>query len=419
MSTCHSTTYQPLSYLFAIVLLLALASSGMAEESTWPQFRGHSHSDQHPDENAKIPLAFSVDEGQEKNLSWQADLPGRGPSSPIVAGGRVIVTASGGREQSELHTIAFDSGTGSKLWQRTLYATGRTLTHATSANAAPTPATDGEYIIAFYSSNDVICYDMDGNLKWYRGLGLDYPKVGNDIGMASSPLIVDSVVVVQAESQGDSFAIGLDIETGKNIWKIARKREGSWSSPAIFHDADGTKLVLLQSGDVVSAVAPATGEEKWRLETECNRIPSPLAVGNRVFVASEGLSAFEVEGDEPDLLWQSGKLAPGSPSPVFHDGKIYVVKRNGILNCADANDGQILWKLRLGTDSQWATPVIAGNHMVCVGTNGKVAIVNIVTEKEIASPDLGQTITASPALADNAIYIRSDARLWKFAAEGN
>ena len=405
------------SMVFICLMLATTAATAISEESSWPQFRGTSEHERHPEDNADIPLSFNVTAGQEQNVAWQADLPGRGPSSPIVSGGRVFVTASGGREQSELHTFAFDAVTGAQLWQRTLYATGRTLTHSTSANAAPTPATDGEFLVAFYSSNDVICYDLDGNLKWYRGLGLDYPKVGNDIGMAASPLIVGDTVTIQAESQGDSFALGLDLKSGKNKWKIARERQGNWTSPALYRDESGVQLALLQSGDVVTAVDPESGAEKWRLDAECDRIPSPLAVGKRVFIASEGISAFKIEDDSPELLWQSGKLSPGSPSPVFHDGKIYVIKRNGIVNCANADDGKILWKLRLGTDSQWATPVIAGNHMVCVGTKGKVAIVDIVSEKEIANPELGETITASPAVADNAIYIRSDAHLWKFATD--
>ena len=412
-----STTFSPTVILTILAICFASqvnTKTATAEEDTWPQFRGWTGiRESQTIGNANVPQTFDIEESS--NMAWQADLPGRGPSSPIVVGGRVIVTTSSGREQSELHTIAFDVGSGTPMWQRTLYATGRTLTHSTSANAAPTPATDGKRIISFYSSNDVVCYDLDGNLQWYRGLASDYPKLGNDIGMAASPLIVDNVVILQAESQGDSFAIGLDVRTGKTVWKIARNRQGNWTSPAMYDDGSGDSLVLLQSGDFVSAHDPKNGEERWRFEAECQRIPSPLAVGNRVFIPAEGLTAFTIEQGEPEFAWQSGKLNPGSSSPVHHEGRIYIVKRNGILNCADAENGDLLWELRLKTKSQWATPAIAGGHIYCFGTNGKVAIVDLETEEIVGSPDLGETLTASPAIANDAIYMRSDSHLWKFA----
>ena len=404
--------------LTAILISITVIGASFADDTVWPQFRGWSGVlDSQTIGNDNIPLEFNLETRQ--NVAWQADLPGRGPSSPVISGGRVFVTASGGREQSELYTLAFDINSGEKLWQRTLYATGRTLTHSTSANAAPTPATNGDVVIAFYSSNDVACFDLDGTLRWYRGLAADYPKLGNDIGMAASPIIVDDIVIVQAESQGDSFALGLDIKTGENVWKIARKRQGNWTSPAVYRDDKDDWLVLLQSGEILSAHDPITGEEQWRYEAEIQRIPSPLAAGNQIFIPAEGLTALTIADGEPNFDWQKGKLSPGSSSPIHHQGRVYIVKRNGILSCADTKDGKLAWEQRLKTGSQWATPAIAGGHIFCFGTNGKVAIVDLEDGEIVSSPDLGETLTASPAIANDAIYMRSDAHLWKFAKTTN
>ena len=112
--------------------------------------------------------------------------------------------------------VAIDQHTGKQRWRRSFWATGRTYTHPTSSNAAPTPVSDGQYIYAFYSSNDLACLDLSGNLMWYRGLAHDYPKAGNDVGMASSPAIAGDVVVVQIENQGDSFASGIDRLSARN-----------------------------------------------------------------------------------------------------------------------------------------------------------------------------------------------------------
>jgi outer membrane protein assembly factor BamB len=123
------------------------------------------------------------------------------------------------------------------------------LTHPSSANAAPTPASDGHAIFAFFSSNDLVALDLDGNLLWYRGLAFDYPTAGNDVGMSSSPAVVDGVVVAQVENQGESFAAGLDAQTGVTRWKIPRPHAASWASPVVMRDAasGAPAAVLLQS----------------------------------------------------------------------------------------------------------------------------------------------------------------------------
>ena len=162
-----------------------------------------------PHSNSVSPDAQPPAEWSEtKNVAWKVELPGRGPSSPIVVGDRVIVTCSSGVKQDRLHVLCFDAKDGKRLWERQFWATGRTLSHPASANAACTPASDGKLIFAFYSSNDLACLDLDGNLKWFRGLAYDFPHAGNDVGMSSSPLVVGDVVVAQVECQGDSFAAG-------------------------------------------------------------------------------------------------------------------------------------------------------------------------------------------------------------------
>ncbi|MEZ6108579.1 MAG: PQQ-binding-like beta-propeller repeat protein [Pirellulaceae bacterium] len=115
---------------------------------------------------------------------------------------------------------------------RRFWATGRPFSHPTSANAAPTPVSDGERIYAFYSSNDMVCLTLDGDLVWYRGLTFDYPKAANDVGMASSPVIAGDVVVVQIENQGDSFVAGIDRLTGETRWRHAAPRKPTGARPS-------------------------------------------------------------------------------------------------------------------------------------------------------------------------------------------
>lgn len=391
--------------------------SGTLRAEEWTQFRG-SDSDGAAPEQA-VPVQWN----QQRNISWTAELPGRGPSSPIVVGDRVIVTASSGAHQRRLHVLCFDARTGSRLWHRNFWATGRTLCHSDSAVAAPTPASSQGRIFAFFSSNDLACLDMDGNLLWYRGVAHDYPKAGNDVGMASSPLVVDDAVIVQVENQGDSFALGVDAATGKNLWRMPRERRANWASPArLFDEANQRHLAVLQSPSGVTAVEPENGRIVWRYGADCQSIPSPTAAEDIVYVAAEGITALRIgdrpKAESPEVLWTENRLGPSGASPVIRDGRIYTVNRSGVLSCGDARTGQMLWRLRL-QGRFWASPVGVGNRLYLVNTEGLAQVVKDTGSrgKLIGTGNFSETIQATPAVAHGALFVRSDARLWKVASQ--
>lgn len=395
--------------LVALVLLAGLAASG----ADWLRFRGVNNgvsTDRAP------PTKFSLAEKQ--NVAWQVDLPAKGASSPICVGGKVIVTASGGVRQDRIYVLCYDAQTGAELWRREFWATGRTFCHPQSANAAPTPASDGQRIYAFYSSNDLVCLDLDGNLQWYRGLAYDYPKAGNDVGMAASPLVIGETVVVQIENEGDSFAAGLNRLTGETLWRVDRDRAANWASPALLPGPAGqTGLVLLQSTTVTTAHDPVTGAEVWRYKASSSGISSPTGVPGKVILPANGLTLLEFpEGSSaPSLAWDSNQLRAQSASPVIEGDRIYVIDGAGILKCANLADGKLLWQLRLG-GAHWATPVLVGGHAYCISQDGKMRVIKLEDKGElVGESEFGELIQASPAVSDGAIYARSDKHLWKIA----
>jgi outer membrane protein assembly factor BamB len=137
--------------------VLVLAAVCLFCGADWLQFRG---TDNNPASDQKdLPTQF----GPGKNVAWKAPLPGRGPSSPIVVGGRVVVTAASGARQQRLHVLCFDAAAGKPLWHREFWATGSTVCNPFGGVAAPTPASDGKLVLAFYSSNDLACFDLEGN----------------------------------------------------------------------------------------------------------------------------------------------------------------------------------------------------------------------------------------------------------------
>ncbi|HEX5105111.1 MAG TPA: PQQ-binding-like beta-propeller repeat protein, partial [Pirellulaceae bacterium] len=361
------------------------------------------------------PIAFSATE----NVAWKQPLPGRGVSGPIVIKDRVVVTASSGPvKEDKLHVLCFDAESGKQLWHRQFWATGRPYHHPTSSNAAPTPASDGERIFAFYSSNDLVCLDLDGNLLWYRGLAFDWPKAGNDVGMSSSPLVIGDTVVVQVENQGDSFAAGLDTATGETRWRVSRPNKANWVSPAAFRGNSGKDAVLLQSGDGLTAYDAKSGEQLWKYDVACAGIPSVTAAGDRIYLPANGLTALDVAAGStsPSLAWDSNRLSPGNASPVVLGDRVYLLAKAGVLNCGDAATGDLLWQERL-KGTFWATPVIANGHAYCVNQDGQCLVVNLAGEKGevVHTAEIGEGFFGTPAVAGNGLYLRGEKHLWKIA----
>ncbi|REK06010.1 MAG: pyrrolo-quinoline quinone [Planctomycetota bacterium] len=381
----------------------------------WTQFRG-------PNSNSATrgqapPLDWS--DAENENIAWKVELPGRGPASPIVVGDRVIVTCSSGVKQDRLHVLCFEADSGERLWERQFWATGRTLSHPSSANAAPTPASDGELIFAFFSSNDLACLDLDGNLRWFRGLAHDFPQAGNDVGMSSSPVVIGDTLVAQVENQGDSFATGIDKNTGQTRWRVPRPRKSCWTSPVVMRGQGGEDLVLLQSPTKLTAHDPETGEEVWAYETECDSISSPAAVDGSVYVASKGITALEPTGSrQPEVEWNAQNLQPGAASVVVADDQLFIINRAGVLSCAGTKDGKVQWRVRLDGEF-WGTPALVGDRLYCVSQKGSAQVVDVgegdQSGKIIGRGQFDGAIQASPAAVDGALYVRSDGHLWKVA----
>lgn len=379
----------------------------------WPQFHGPDATNVSAEKN--LPKTFS----QTENVAWKAPLPGRGASCPIVTGGRVVVTCSGGLRQDRLHVLCFSAADGKLLWHRQLWATGHTICNPFAAIAIPTPASDGRRVFAFYASNDLACFDMDGNLQWFRGLSYERPEARNDDAMASSPRIFGDVVVVQLENIGDPFAAGIDIHTGETRWRLPLERDTAWTSPYVLRGkTPSDDILLLQRRTRLTAHDPQTGRQLWAREVPNHFHATGTTDGDRIYLPSDGLAALQVDRASQSLttLWQEKRLAMGYTSPVFFDGRVYVVKSGSVLVCADAADGNILWQLRL-KGPIYATPLFADGHAYAVSHDGLVQVVELGAEgKLIGTSQIEKGVLAAPAVADGAIYIRSDATLWKVAA---
>ena len=389
-----------LSPALSLLLVCSLPASLTAD---WLSFRGDNTGGV-----ADGPAPVSCD---ENTIAWQISTPGRGVSTPIIVGQQIIITSSSGVNDDRLHVVSYDVANGQQRWHRQFWATGRTICHPTSANAAPTPTSDGEHIVAFYSSNDVVCLGLDGSLKWFRGLGHDYPRAGNDVGMASSPLLAEGVVVCQVENQGDSFVEALDVTSGKSLWRLERPRSANWTSP-VYLPADDQGLVLLKNSRNVSAHRLRTGEQVWRYEGNTGGIPNMVVTDNRIYVPGSTFLVLDHSSVIPSLIWDSNRIKP-SPSPIVSDDRLYFINSAGVLTCANAINGDQIWKVRVG-GKYWASPILAGNHIYAVNDGGQLTVVDRDGNK-VAQHTFDDSVLGSPTASDGALYVRGESKLWKVA----
>jgi outer membrane protein assembly factor BamB len=392
------------SYVITLITVAVTASA-----SEWTQFRGPGGAAISSEKN--LPTAWTKTDG----LRWKAELPGRGLSNPVIAGGKVYVTASSGYRERRLHVLCFDEKTGKKLWERQFAATGNTACHPVSNMAAPTPVTDGKAVYALFATADLAALDSDGNLLWYRSLVGDYPDITNQVGMASSPVLADGVLCVPMDNAGDSFFAGIDTATGKNLWKNKRKKLLNWVTPVTFKLGDST-AVLFQGDGAAEAVDAKTGKTIWSFDGPgLATIPSPTYADGVLYLTSGRGSVVAVkplENSKSEELFRADNVLAGYPSPVVYQGKLYGLTDVAV-TCFDLKTKTELWKQRVEGKFS-ATPVIADGKLYAVNEKGRGFVLDITGDKPkvIAKNDIDDKIQATPAIANGAIYLRSDSMLY-------
>jgi outer membrane protein assembly factor BamB len=432
------------------VLMAALV---VAATPHWPQFRGPDASG--VADGARLPDTWSAADGT--HIAWKTRIPGLAHSSPVVWGDRVFVTTaiSSSAQQATFkpglygeptasedvtvhkwNVIALDRRTGKVLWQRTAYeGTPKEKRHIKATYANATPATDGRYVVAFFGSQGLYAYDLDGNPKWKRDLGRlnagAYDVPDYEWGTASSPIIYKDLVIVQADQQKDSFLTALRLADGATAWKAVRDELPSWATPTVYTAGARPELVT-NAPKFIRGYDPLTGEELWRLGRSSN-ITAPTPVFDRdlivvmsgrrpnapIFVLKAGARGditlpAGVTGGGP-VVWTRENAGSYMPTPVLYEGRLYVLKNQGILTCWDARTGEQLYEQRLaGVKSGFsASPVAADGKLYLPSEDGDVLVVRAGPKFElIATNPMGQPLMATPAISGGLLIVRGERDLF-------
>jgi len=397
-----------MSRLKALLIAIALVAPSLPlQADEWLEFRGVGGASRVREGSLPVELSAA-------DVRWSVDLPGRGLSGVLVVGDRAFVTTSEGPTQDRLHLVCLSASTGKILWDRQVWATGRTMCHPKTSVAAPTPCSDGKNVYAIFSSNDLVCFDFDGNLQWLRGITYDYPNVSNSLGMSSSLLVTADTVIVPVENDSESYSLGIDAATGENRWRLDRPKGANWTSPVII--APG--LVALQSKAGIDAIRAADGSTAWSYTEGADTVSSSALADGVLYVPSNGITALTLDptdpAKQPTQAWRENTLSPATASCVVAGDALYTINGAGVLTAGDRADGKRRWQLRLQGPYS-GTPITDGRHLWAVNEAGLLQVVEL-GEKEgkvVATLDLGDEILCSPAAADGALYVRSNTKLHK------
>lgn len=397
--------------LFWLALLALIPGASHASE-TWTGFRGRG--DSHTDAR-DLPTSWELRGRRSGN--WSIRLPGYGQSSPVVWKDKIFVTAVSGEEKEHLHVMAVALDDGRILWRRDFSGTQRVPDSDTVSRSAPTPVVDGERVYAVFESGDVITLDHEGTLLWQRSFVRDYGPIQGPHGYASSPVLVDELVVLQVVHAGPSYVLALDRTDGQTRWKSEHPSQTAWSTPAVAQ-AGTKKVVIVSASGSVRGFDAASGQTLWVFTgVTGNSTASPTVFGRYLVIGSSsepggggraaagpptGSVALRLSADAtepPELHWSSTKVSAGYASPLVVDSFVYFVSRAGVLQCVDLESGKVLWQHRLPGEA-WASPVAAGDRVAVFCKHGPVVMLEsaptlkLLGESQVSTTDIVYGVAA-------------------------
>ncbi|MBM3770486.1 MAG: hypothetical protein FJW27_04195 [Acidimicrobiia bacterium] len=416
----------------------------------WPSFRGPNASG--IADGQAPPVAW--DEERRINVRWRAAIPGLGHSSPVVWGDRVFVTTAvsslpnpefrpGGlrgdnvspdRTEQEWRVLALDKATGKMVWERTAHrGTPRGIRHLKSSFATATPATDGRHVVAMFGSEGLYCYDVNGTFLWKKDLGI----VGHSqYGFASSPVIFNGLVIVQADTSQDardattraSFIAAFELADGRERWRVSRDEDGrgSFGSPIVY-ERDGRAQIVTNGGTRVRAYDPSNGREIWSLAAPSDIVtPTPVAAADLIYVMSGNAGYQPIFAIRPTAIgdvtpkpgepsndfvaWSSTRGGAFTPTPIVYGGYLYTMNVSGLLGCYDAKTGarQYLQRVHHGGSGFSSSPVAADGRLYFASEDGEVMVVRAgPTFEVLATNVMSEVIMSSPAISGGLIFIRT------------
>jgi outer membrane protein assembly factor BamB len=397
------------------VLAFLVSLSVQAAGQDWPEFRGPTGQGHSPERD--LPLEWS----ESQNIVWKTAVAGRGWSSPVVAGGRIwLTTATNERGAASLRALAFDIESGREVVNAEVFRIGGArLTNVKNSHASPTPIIDGDRVYVHFGALGTAALTTSGEIVWKTRLPYE-----SQHGNGGSPALHGDLLIISCDGSDTAFVIALDKKTGKTRWKTDRRypADQAYSTPLVIRVGDRDQVVSVGAYRA-AAYDPQTGKEVWRVRYDdgFSNVPRPVAGHGLVYIAT-GFQQPSLLAVRPDgmgditrthVAWSLQRGAPLTPSPLIVGDELYIVSDIGVASCVDARTGQTHWQQRLGGNYS-ASPVFADGRIYFQSEEGlTTAIGPGKVFRKLATSQLDGAMLASMAVSGGSIFIRTDSHLYR------
>ena len=386
----------------------------MAED--WPEFRGPTGQG-HSSERG-VPVEWS----ETRNVRWKVAVPGKGWSSPSIRDGRLWLTTATDLGRS-LRLLCVDVRDGRTIRDlEVVRFQGDLKIHDKNSHASPTPLVDTDRVYVHFGSHGTGCVGVDGRVLWTTKLEYYHRH-----GPGGSPALVGDRVVINCDGYDIQYVVALDRETGRVRWKSPRKGYQAYTTPLLIR-VNGRDQVVSVGAYRAVAYDPETGAEIWSVGygKGFSNVPRPVFGHGMVFLSAGFQEPLflavraDGKGDVTDthLVWQTKRGAPLTPSPLLVGDELYLVSDTGIASCLDARTGRAHWQERIGGNHA-ASPVYADGRIYFLSEDGETAVVEQEKVfKKVAVNRLDGRFLASMAVSDGAVFLRSDGYLYRIQDRG-
>jgi outer membrane protein assembly factor BamB len=405
--------------LIALFFLVLLSCTAAAAD--WPRFRGPNGTGTADDKD--VPVEWNAKEG----ILWKTPIPGRGNSSPVISRNRIFLQ-SASTDGKERMLYCLDASTGKILWSKDAPGAKATI-HQKNTLASSTPAADGQRVYAVYwdgKDMSLFAYDYQGELLWKKDLG----GLTSQHGAGCSPAVYDGKVFLNYDQDGAATLFAFEAKTGKKLWEAERKAfRACYSTPLILETKKGSFELIVSSTAGITSYDPEKGTENWNYVWSFSRMPlrtvaSPIVSNGLVFANSgdgagdRHLIAVQLGGKgdvtKTNLAWEERRSFPYVPCLLASGDNLFSVNDSGVAACHVAKTGEMVWTKRLeGAKQVTASPILVDGKIYAIDEDGQVYVFRAATEfKLLAKNSMGEPVLASPAVADDRLYIRGKEHLF-------
>jgi hypothetical protein len=419
-----------------VVLLFFMPCLLLSEN--WPNWRGPSG------DGISLEKGIPVKWSPTENIAWRVAIPGKGHSSPVVWGNKVFLTTCLPEKEQRL-LLCLDQRTGKKLWQKVVLNSPLETIHPLNSRASGTPATDGQHVfVTFMKADDrkipapnvgtqrlitpgkiiVAAYDLDGEQKWKINVG-DFISAH---GFNTCPVLFEDLVIINGDHDGDAYLVALERKTGRERWRIERENKTRSYATPIIREIGGRTQMILSGSLCVASYDPHNGKRHWIVDGPTEQFVASMVYNGEYVFVTAGYPERHILAIRPDgsgnvtdthVAWRTNRGAAYVPSPIFAGPYLLVVADSGIASCFNAKTGKRHWMERLPGGHSPST-VSADGLVYFTSDRGVTTIVrpgkmfNIIARNE-----LGEQISASPAISQGQIFLRTHQHLYCIGSKKN